>query len=51
MVVKTTDFERRCVRPEGLQTAIDALVASKPSGRSFVRSAETLSFTWKKYGV
>ncbi|CAI8033192.1 Phosphoacetylglucosamine mutase [Geodia barretti] len=37
MVVKTTDFERNCVSPEGLQEAIDTLVASKPRARSFVR--------------
>ena len=37
MVVKTTDFERKCVSPAGLQDTIDALVNSKPQGRSFVR--------------
>lgn len=37
MVVKTTDFERKCVNPIGLQAAVDVLVANKPHGRSFVR--------------
>lgn len=37
MVVKTTDFERKCVSPVGLQYAIDVLVAGKAHGRSFVR--------------
>lgn len=37
MVVKTEDFERKCVSPTGLQDAIDVLVAEKPNGRSFVR--------------
>ena len=37
MAVKTADFERRCVSPVGLQDAIDALVASRRHGRSFVR--------------
>lgn len=37
MVVKTTDFERKCVSPEGLQREIDCLVAQFSKGRSFVR--------------
>ena len=37
MVVKTADYERECVSPEGLQAAIDSLVASTAQGRSFVR--------------
>jgi len=37
MAVETTDFERRCVSPPGLQEAIDSLVTSTPKGRSFVR--------------
>lgn len=37
MVVETTDFERQCVSPSGLQEAIDSLVTSTPKGRSFVR--------------
>jgi phosphoacetylglucosamine mutase len=41
MVVKTTDFERHCLSPEGLQDAIDILVASKPCARSFVRPSGT----------
>ena len=35
--VKTTDYDRRCTAPEGLQTEIDRLVAQHPNGRSFVR--------------
>lgn len=37
MVVKTADYERKCVSPIGLQDAIDILVAERPHGRSFVR--------------
>ncbi len=36
-VVKTTDFERRCVSPVGLQDEIDGLVQKTPCGRSFIR--------------
>jgi len=38
---ETTDAERRCVRPEGFQDAIDALVAKYPGGRCFVRPSGT----------
>ena len=36
-VVKTADFERCCVSPEGLQAAINDLMAGIPKARSFVR--------------
>lgn len=36
-LIKTTDAERRCTSPEGLQERIDELVSKYPSGRSFVR--------------
>ena len=36
-VVTTTDVERKCVTPLGLQAAIDKLVAQVNCGRSFVR--------------
>lgn len=35
--VKTTDFERQCVAPSGLQEEIDALVGRTANGRAFVR--------------
>jgi len=37
----TTDAERRCVKPEGLQAELDALVAREPKGRAFVRPSGT----------
>ena len=37
MVVETTDFERTCVAPRGLQEEIDRLVCETPQGRAFVR--------------
>ena len=37
MIVQTTDFERVCVAPTGLQTEIDKLVQAAPKGRAFVR--------------
>jgi len=46
-VISTTDAERRCVTPAGLQDAIDALVAAAPAGskpgtrRAFVRPSGT----------
>ncbi|GLV34248.1 nesthocker [Carabus blaptoides fortunei] len=40
-VIKTTNAERTCVEPEGLQAAIDTLVARYPKGRSFVRPSGT----------
>lgn len=41
VAVKTADSERQCISPAGLQDAIDALVASKSRGRSFVRPSGT----------
>lgn len=38
---ETSNAERTCVKPEGLQAAIDGLVASVPSGRAFVRPSGT----------
>ncbi|EFA09778.2 phosphoacetylglucosamine mutase [Tribolium castaneum] len=40
-VITTTDAERVCVTPEGLQAEIDALVAKFDKGRSFVRPSGT----------
>lgn len=40
-VLQTTDAERRCVVPAGLQDAIDALVSQYVSGRAFVRPSGT----------
>ena len=37
MVIKTTDFERRCTSPQGLQEEIDVLVSRAYRGRAFVR--------------
>ena len=36
-MITTTDAERRCLTPAGLQQRVDELVAKYPSGRSFVR--------------
>ena len=36
-VITTTDAERVCVKPEGLQDAINTIVAKFKDGRSFVR--------------
>ena len=36
-VIQTTDAERKCVEPAGLQAAIDSVVAKFNKGRSFVR--------------
>lgn len=38
---ETTDAERRCVKPEGLQAELDALVSKAPKGRAFVRPSGT----------
>jgi hypothetical protein len=35
--ITTTDAERKCVSPEGLQDQIDSIVVKYPNGRSFVR--------------
>jgi len=40
-IFETTNAERTCVKPEGLQAEIDALVAKTPSGRAFVRPSGT----------
>ncbi|XP_053619559.1 phosphoacetylglucosamine mutase isoform X2 [Plodia interpunctella] len=40
-VISTTDAERKCTSPEGLQTKIDELVAKYNSGRAFVRPSGT----------
>ncbi|EDS35802.1 phosphoglucomutase [Culex quinquefasciatus] len=40
-VFTTTDDERVCVKPEGLQDAINEIVAKYPRGRSFVRPSGT----------
>ncbi|ELU04395.1 hypothetical protein CAPTEDRAFT_114915 [Capitella teleta] len=39
--ISTADAERKAVRPEGLQAAVDATVAKYFSGRSFVRPSGT----------
>jgi phosphoacetylglucosamine mutase len=36
-VIETSDAERRCDRPEGLQNKIDEIVKKFADGRSFVR--------------
>lgn len=36
-VIKTTDAERVCVKPDGLQDIVNELVSKVPNGRSFVR--------------
>ncbi|XP_066998595.2 phosphoacetylglucosamine mutase isoform X2 [Anabrus simplex] len=40
-VVQTTDAERKCVSPTGLQNAIDCLVSKYSEGRAFVRPSGT----------
>ncbi|XP_072177523.1 phosphoacetylglucosamine mutase-like [Diadema setosum] len=40
-VVQTTDAERQCTSPAGLQDAINALIADYQSSRSFVRPSGT----------
>lgn len=40
-VITTTDAERKCVTPAGLQNEIDKAVAKYPRGRSFVRPSGT----------
>lgn len=40
-IVKTTNAERQVTSPDGLQAAVDALVAPVESGRSFVRPSGT----------
>lgn len=40
-VITTTDAERICVTPAGLQDEIDQVVAKYPRGRSFVRPSGT----------
>ncbi|KAL1137597.1 hypothetical protein AAG570_009293 [Ranatra chinensis] len=40
-LVQTTDAERKCTAPAGLQRAIDELVKETPYGRAFVRPSGT----------
>ena len=40
-LIATTDAERRCVSPPGLQEAIDRMVGEVPKGRAFVRPSGT----------
>lgn len=40
-VIKTTDAERVCVKPEGLQDEINQVVANYKRGRAFVRPSGT----------
>ena len=40
-LISTTDAERRCVSPPGLQEAIDRIVIEIPKGRAFVRPSGT----------
>jgi len=40
-VIQTTDAERRCVDPPGLQQEIDSIVSKYVKGRSFVRPSGT----------
>ena len=40
-VITTTDAERVCVTPAGLQDTINKIVANFPKGRSFVRPSGT----------
>lgn len=40
-VITTTDAERKCVTPVGLQEQIDRVVAKYPKARSFVRPSGT----------
>lgn len=39
--ISTTDAERKCTSPEGLQSRIDALAAAHQDGRAFVRPSGT----------
>ncbi|OWR45745.1 putative phosphoacetylglucosamine mutase [Danaus plexippus plexippus] len=39
--IQTTDAERRCISPEGLQERIDEIVSEVNSGRAFVRPSGT----------
>lgn len=39
--IQTTDAERQCTSPEGLQQRINELVAKYPSGRAFARPSGT----------
>ncbi|XP_071530798.1 phosphoacetylglucosamine mutase [Panulirus ornatus] len=40
-VITTTDAERKCVTPDGLQSTIDKIVSGFSKGRSFVRPSGT----------
>lgn len=48
-LIATTDAERRCVTPRGLQEKIDELVALYPKGRSFVRYENLFHFIENSY--
>ena len=49
--MKTTDAERVCVSPAGLQEAIDTLVVTFAMGRSFVRYAKCLFYHKKAFFI
>lgn len=40
-MITTTDAERVCVKPDGLQDAINEIVAKYSKGRAFVRASGT----------
>lgn len=40
-MISTTDAERVCTAPEGLQERIDTLCANYANGRAFVRASGT----------
>ncbi|KAL4719554.1 hypothetical protein ACJJTC_008078, partial [Scirpophaga incertulas] len=40
-IISTTDAERKCTSPEGLQAKVDELVARYQCGRAFVRPSGT----------
>lgn len=40
-IITTTDAERKCITPVGLQKEIDQAVSRYPKGRSFVRPSGT----------
>lgn len=40
-VITTTNAERTCVTPKGLQEVIDSFVSNYPKGRAFVRPSGT----------
>lgn len=40
-IVKTSNADRKCTAPRGLQEEIDTLVSNYKNGRSFVRASGT----------